>query len=120
MDAPLIEARGLSSFGPTPILRGVNLKIGAGASALIIGSNGAGKSTLLRILSGLSAPTIGSGGRLRGRWLRGKANMGFDVSIGPMLYAIMKFGGNCKNHMFMIDIMFMIDLSEMINRTSMV
>lgn len=61
MDAPLIEVCGLSkSFGPMPILRGVNLKIGAGASALIIGSNGAGKSTLLRILSGLSAPTIGS------------------------------------------------------------
>ena len=61
MDVPLIEACGLSkSFGPMPILRGVNLKIGAGASALIIGSNGAGKSTLLRILSGLSAPPVGS------------------------------------------------------------
>lgn len=61
MDAPLIEARGLSkSFGPTPILRGVNLKIGANGGTLIVGSNGAGKSTLLRILAGLSAPTTGS------------------------------------------------------------
>lgn len=61
MDAPLIEARGLSkSFGPRPILRGVNLKIGAGSGALIVGSNGAGKSSLLRILAGLSAPTIGA------------------------------------------------------------
>jgi heme exporter protein A len=61
MDAALIEAHGLSkSFGATPILRGVNLKIGAGGGALIVGSNGAGKSTLLRILSGLSAPTTGS------------------------------------------------------------
>jgi heme exporter protein A len=61
MHEPLIEARGLSkSFGPTPILRGVNLKIGAGSGALIVGSNGAGKSTLLRILAGLSAPTTGS------------------------------------------------------------
>jgi heme exporter protein A len=60
MDAPLIEARGLGkSFGPTPILRGVNLKIGGGRVALIVGSNGAGKSTLLRILAGLSAPTTG-------------------------------------------------------------
>jgi heme exporter protein A len=61
MNAPLIEARSLSkSFGPTPILRGVDLKIGAGGAALIVGSNGAGKSTLQRILSGLSAPTTGS------------------------------------------------------------
>ncbi|HUN59655.1 MAG TPA: ABC transporter ATP-binding protein [Candidatus Binataceae bacterium] len=61
MDAPLIEARGLSkSFGPSPILRGVNLKIGEGGGALIIGPNGAGKSTLVRILVGLSAPTTGS------------------------------------------------------------
>jgi heme exporter protein A len=61
MDAPLIEARGLSkTFGPTPILRDVNLKIGAAGGALIVGSNGAGKSTFVRILAGLSAPTTGS------------------------------------------------------------
>lgn len=60
MDTPLIEARGLSkTFGPTPILRGVNLKIGTGGGALIVGSNGAGKSTLVRILAGLSTPTSG-------------------------------------------------------------
>ena len=46
--SPLIEARGLSkSFGPAPILRGVNLQIDAGAAAMIIGRNGAGKSTLV-------------------------------------------------------------------------
>jgi heme exporter protein A len=61
MDAPLIEARGLSkTFGPTPILRDVNLKIGAAGGALIVGSNGAGKSTFVRILAGLSAPAGGS------------------------------------------------------------
>jgi len=61
MDAALIEARGLSkSFGPTPVLRGVNLSVSAGGGALIVGSNGAGKSTLVRILAGLSAPTAGS------------------------------------------------------------
>jgi heme exporter protein A len=61
MDTALIEARGLTkTFGPAPILRGVNLKIGIGGGAMIVGRNGAGKSTLVRILAGLSAPTAGS------------------------------------------------------------
>jgi heme exporter protein A len=56
----LIEARNLiRSFGPAPVLRGVNLKAGAGEAAMIIGRNGSGKSTLVRILAGLSAPTDG-------------------------------------------------------------
>jgi heme exporter protein A len=60
MGSALIEARGLGkSFGPAPVLRGVNLAVGAGAAAMIIGRNGAGKSTLVRILAGLSAPDGG-------------------------------------------------------------
>src|SRR5438876_11331171 len=60
MDAPLIEARALDkTFGVVPVLRGVNLKIHAGACAMVIGGNGAGKSTLIKILAGLAAPTTG-------------------------------------------------------------
>jgi heme exporter protein A len=61
MTAALIEARSLGkSFGPTPVLRDVNLSVGAGRGAAVIGANGAGKSTLIRLLAGLSAPTLGA------------------------------------------------------------
>src|SRR5882724_1149265 len=61
MTAALIEARALGkSFGPTPVLRDVNLSVGAGRGAALIGANGAGKSTLIRLLAGLAAPTLGA------------------------------------------------------------
>lgn len=61
MTPALIEARALGkSFGPSPILRDVNLRIEARHGVAIVGANGAGKSTLIRLLAGLSAPTAGS------------------------------------------------------------
>jgi len=60
MARPAVETRELTkSFGVTPVLREVNLRIDEGACALLIGGNGSGKSTLLRILAGLSQPTSG-------------------------------------------------------------
>ena len=60
MTAPVVETRALGkSFGETPVLRDVNLKLYAGRAAMLIGGNGAGKSTLLRILAGLGRPTTG-------------------------------------------------------------
>jgi ABC-type sugar transport system ATPase subunit len=60
MAQPLVEARGLGkAFGSTPVLREVELELGPGRGAMIIGGNGAGKSTLVRILAGLCAPTMG-------------------------------------------------------------
>ncbi len=48
-----LSARGVSvTLGGTPAVRGVDLDIGAGWTA-IVGPNGAGKSTLLRALAGL-------------------------------------------------------------------
>jgi heme exporter protein A len=61
MTAALIEAGALGkSFGPTPVLRDVNLCVEAGCGTAVIGVNGAGKSTLIRLLAGLSAPSLGA------------------------------------------------------------
>ncbi|MBE3575826.1 MAG: ABC transporter ATP-binding protein, partial [Firmicutes bacterium] len=42
-----------------PVLRGLNLRLGPGATA-IIGQNGAGKSTFVRLLNGLLKPSGGA------------------------------------------------------------
>ena len=47
------------SFGPTEIIRGVDLSVAAGSIHAIIGPNGAGKSTLFHLISGLLTPTAG-------------------------------------------------------------
>ena len=53
------------SFGPTEIIRGVNLEIEKGERHAIIGPNGAGKSTLFHLISGrynLSGGSVGLNG----------------------------------------------------------
>lgn len=55
-----IEARDVSkTFGLSPVLRGVTLKVAQGEGAIVIGHNGSGKSTLVRILAGLSSVSSG-------------------------------------------------------------
>ena len=48
------------SFGPTEIIRGLDLDVIPGERHVIIGPNGAGKSTLFHLISGLLQPTSGS------------------------------------------------------------
>jgi branched-chain amino acid transport system ATP-binding protein len=48
------------NFGPTEIIRGVNLTIPLGERHAMIGPNGAGKSTMFNLISGRLAPTAGS------------------------------------------------------------
>jgi len=55
-----LEARGVDkTFGLSPVLRRVTLKVDQGEVALLVGHNGSGKSTLVRILAGLSSVSAG-------------------------------------------------------------
>src|SRR3977135_4425146 len=61
MDAPPLRLTGVrKSFGPTEIIRGINLDIALGERHAIIGPNGAGKTTLFNLISGRFPITSGS------------------------------------------------------------
>jgi lipoprotein-releasing system ATP-binding protein len=67
VEAPLLEAFGLTKEYPTPgrplrVLDGVSLQLAPGDALAVTGPSGSGKSTLLHILGTLDRPT---GGRLR-------------------------------------------------------
>jgi ATP-binding cassette subfamily B protein len=56
-----IEFRGLNfSYGDTPVLRGVSLRVPAGSSLAIVGPTGSGKSTLVNLLPRLFESPEGS------------------------------------------------------------
>jgi ATP-binding cassette subfamily B protein len=56
-----IEFRNLNfSYGETPVLRGISLKVSAGSSLAIVGPTGSGKSTLVNLLSRLYDSPAGS------------------------------------------------------------
>jgi len=60
--APLAALRGVGvRLGATPVLRAVDLEVGAGQAVGLVGANGSGKTTLLRVLATLLPPTSGSG-----------------------------------------------------------
>jgi putative ABC transport system ATP-binding protein len=57
----MLEARGVRlSYGPTPALRGVSLRLESGASVALMGASGSGKSSLLHCLAGVIVPDQGS------------------------------------------------------------
>jgi len=56
-----IDIRGLwKSYNGVPVLKGVDLHVGAGEIVVIIGGSGEGKSVLLRHIAGLEAPDAGA------------------------------------------------------------
>ena len=61
MSTPEIELKGLKkSFGPTEVIRGIDLAVVKGERHAVIGPNGAGKTTLFALISGLLKPTSGT------------------------------------------------------------
>ena len=90
LDANLIEAIKVTKvYGLRPVLRGVDLSVGAGEFLALFGPNGAGKTTLLRIISSLARPTTGVV-RIAGWELPKHAEMARGllgvVSHQPLLY----------------------------------
>lgn len=60
MTESILTLQGLTkSFGPTPIIRGVDLDLRRDERHALIGPNGAGKSTLFHLISGNLKPTAG-------------------------------------------------------------
>lgn len=47
------------SFGKLPVLKGINIRIGKGKIAAVLGPNGSGKTTLIKCILGLVVPDKG-------------------------------------------------------------
>lgn len=83
-------SRLVKSYGPHPVLRGVNLHVQRGEFLTLVGPNGAGKTTLLRIIATLGRPTAGEirvgGWPLPKEADRVRSHLGL-ISHQPLLYA---------------------------------
>ena len=86
-----ISAVGLrKDYGDRSVLRGVDVSVPWGQTAVLFGPNGAGKTTLLRILAGLARPDAGdvhiAGFRMRRSGGRARTLVGF-VGHQTLLYS---------------------------------
>ena len=90
-DSSAISAVGLrKDYGDRTVLRGVDVSVPWGQTAVLFGPNGAGKTTLLRILAGLARPDAGgvhiAGLRMRRSGGRARNLVGF-VGHQTLLYS---------------------------------
>jgi urea transport system ATP-binding protein len=98
----IIELDGLrSGYGTSPILQGVDLRVGVGEIVAVIGRNGVGKSTMMRCLIGQLRVWNGTI-RYRGRDIGGepperRARMGFGyIPQGREVFGRMTVEENLK------------------------
>ncbi len=60
MDLNVVDVRSVERrFGPTLVLRSLDLSVRSGERVAIFGANGSGKTTLLRVIAGLLRPSAG-------------------------------------------------------------
>ena len=94
----LIQCQGLyKSYGLKPALRGVDLEIGPGRIAGLLGPNGSGKTTLIKLLCGLLQPTTG--------WLTVDGQ-----TIGPCTKSVISY---LPDRMYFADWMRAVDLFDL-------
>ena len=56
-----LSVRGVTkSYGPTPVLRGIDLEVPERSLTTVLGPSGCGKTTLLRLVAGFDAPDAGT------------------------------------------------------------
>jgi sn-glycerol 3-phosphate transport system ATP-binding protein len=75
------------SFGATPVLHGIDLRVEEGEMIVVVGASGCGKSTLLRIVAGLEEPTAGRV-RIGGRDVTALEPADRDVAMVFQNYAL--------------------------------
>ena len=82
---PIIELRDVCKwYGPTQVLKGINLTIDAGSVMVICGPSGSGKSTVLRCICGLEEAQSGTlqvMGRVLNKQTLGDANFRSDIGM---------------------------------------
>jgi ABC-2 type transport system ATP-binding protein len=76
-------------FGAVDAVRGIDLRVGAGAATALLGRNGAGKSTTMRVLAGVVPPTGGAvavvGHDVRTATLEVKRATGYCPDVGGLV-----------------------------------
>jgi branched-chain amino acid transport system ATP-binding protein len=97
---PILDVRGLwAGYQDTMVVRGLDLRVQAGETVVIIGPNGHGKTTLLRTISGLLRPRRGQilfrGERIDGRNAETIARLGMvHIPQGDLLFPEMSVEEN--------------------------
>lgn len=88
--APILSLRGIcKSFGPTEVLRDLNLDVHAGEVVALLGENGAGKSTASNIMSGTIKPTTGEMKWLGAPYAPANPKEAMDAGIGMIHQELM-------------------------------
>jgi multiple sugar transport system ATP-binding protein len=92
-------------FGPTEVLKGINLEMGSGEFTVLVGPSGCGKSTLLNIIAGLERQSSGNI-EISGRVVDDVPPKDRDIAMVFQSYALypsmtvrqnITFGMECRN-----------------------